>query len=89
MYLGLRGLQPLDPSARWARIRFWEVYGGFNASGGLRPSVHAGLNAFAENFDTHRQRRNQSLDRPFGCLIDFDDISYHQEQTNVRAFSHC
>ena len=43
---GLSGLQSLDPSARGARIRSLWVYEGFNASGGILPSV------YTENFVT-------------------------------------
>ena len=35
-------------SAHGARIMSSWVYEGFNASGGLQPSVYTGLNAFAE-----------------------------------------
>ena len=28
------------------------MFRGFNAFGGLRPSIYAGLNAFVENFET-------------------------------------
>ena len=35
-----------------SQIRSWRVYGGFNASGGLQPSVYIGLNSLAENLVT-------------------------------------
>ena len=55
--------QLLDPSA-WKGS--WWVYRGFNASGGLWPSLFTGLNAFAEilrntSSDTHATHRFQTL----------------------------
>ena len=63
VHQGLHSLRMLDPSARRAPIKSWQlcegsnasgpqslrVYEGLDASGGLRPSVYTCLNDFAEN----------------------------------------
>ena len=56
-----RPFEPLDPSACGARIKYWLVYEGFNASEGLQPSVYTGLNASKENLVTESFRHLEKI----------------------------
>ena len=81
-----------DPFGHWTLVHVGPKEGrerlreGSAAVGGLRPSVFSGLNTFAEHFGTkvHADRRNQSFDRPYRCLMMIYFRQLHLENIKLR-----